>query len=119
LAGERFPSGARIGRGSEIRRILRIGKRVRTGPVDGFFAPSPTHRPRFAVIVPRFGHTIVRRNLVKRRVREVVRREWLSEAHRLGLERDLVLKARPSAYEASFEDVRSALHEVFGRCRED
>ena len=55
--------------------------------------------------MPRFGRTAVERNGVKRRLREVVRTELLP---RLGLF-DVVVRATPGAYGASFDALREAL----------
>ena len=48
--------------------------------------------------MPRFKHTAVARNLVKRRLRELVRIHLLPA----GILADIVLRIRPEAYNASF-----------------
>lgn len=75
---------------------------------------SPAGRPRFAVVVPRHGHTLAERNLLKRRLREIVRRDWLSVAQTRGIPLDAVVRARPAAYHASFENLESCLGDVLG-----
>lgn len=70
---------------------------------------SPAGRPRVAFVVPRHGRTIVERNRLKRRLREVVRRGWLPEAAGRGLAVDVVIRARPPAYEAGFRELESTL----------
>ena len=64
------------------------------------------------MIIPRHGHTAVDRNKLKRRVREIVRRNVLPYLPAL----DLVIRARPTAYDQPFaslaielSDVRTAL----------
>ena len=57
--------------------------------------------PRVGIIVPRFKHSAVARNLVKRRLRELARLQILPT----GLLVDIVVRIRPEAYEASFEDL--------------
>jgi len=79
MKDERFPRTARIGSGREIRELLRRGRRCRLGPVDLFVGPAED-RPRVGVIVPRYGHSAVERNRLRRRVKEIARREWLSAA---------------------------------------
>lgn len=107
--GARFPRRARIGSSREIRAVFREGRRHRGGPCELFVRPSPEGRPRVAFVVPRHGRSIVDRNRLKRRLREIVRRGWLRRAYREGLAVDVVVRARPGAYEASFDRLRGAL----------
>lgn len=53
------------------------------------------------MIVPKYGHTAVARNLVKRRLRSLVRCQLLPTLGALELE--FVVRALPSAYVATFE----------------
>ena len=57
---------------------------------------------RVAIVVPKWGFTAVRRNQLKRRLRE------LSRAVLFGRDasRDVLLRARREAYDASFDDLR-------------
>jgi ribonuclease P protein component len=66
--------------------------------------------PRLGITVGRKVGSAVRRNRVKRRVREFFRihREELQPAH------DLVVIARPGADRLSFKDVESELAHVLG-----
>jgi len=57
---------------------------------------------RVGLIVPRFRHTAVARNQLKRRLRELTRLQLLSAA----LPVDVVIRTRPEAYEASFDQLR-------------
>ncbi len=76
------------------------GKRRRTDHLDLFTRPSPVGCSRLAVIVPRHSHTAVRRNRLRRRLREIGRRQVLPV---LADATDVAVRARPSAYGASFE----------------
>lgn len=107
--GERFPRQARIGSSRQIRAVFREGARHRAGPLDAYVRPSPAARPRVAFVVPLHGHSIVERNRLKRRLREIVRRGWLARAHREGPDVDLVVRARPEAYGVSFDELRRTL----------
>lgn len=107
--GERFPRAARIRGTEDIRAAFREGRKHASGPLELFARPSPAGRPRLAVVVPRHGRTIVERNRVRRRLREVARREWLPGAVRRGVELDVVVRAGPGAYRASFEELARAL----------
>lgn len=55
--------------------------------------------------MPRYRHTAVERNRVKRRLREIVRVDLLPAVR--GLE--LVIRARPEAYDASHAQLRADL----------
>ena len=55
------------------------------------------------VIVPRYKHTAVARNLVKRRLRELSRLTLLPAMSGWPCALDVVLRAVPSAYDAPFE----------------
>ena len=79
------------------------GKRRRTDHLDLFTRPSPVGCSRLAVIVPRHRHTAVLRNKLRRRIREIGRRQVLPT---LSDATDIAVRARPSAYEASFETLR-------------
>ena len=104
MKAERFPRTARIGSGREIRELLRRGRRCRLGPVDLFVGPAEEDRPRVGVIVPRYGHSAVERNRLRRRVREIARREWLPVAWGRERQVDVLIRARREAYERSFDE---------------
>jgi ribonuclease P protein component len=61
------------------------------------------------VVVPKHKQTVVRRNRLKRRLREVGRTELLPRLDAAGLPTDLMVRARPEAYSASFEALRTEL----------
>lgn len=71
--------------------------------MDVFFAPSPASRSRLGLIVPKHGKRIVDRNLLKRRLREIGRRQIL--ASREGAPADILIRARRRAYDAEFEEL--------------
>jgi len=56
-------------------------------------------------VVPRFQFTAVARNRLRRRLRELVRREALAGLPSV----DLVIRTKPSAYAASFPGLRAEL----------
>lgn len=109
---ERLPRQARIRLGSEIRDLLERGERKRTRNLDVFFAASPASRSRLGLIVPKHGHGIVERNLVKRRLREIGRREVLPRLEEAGREVDVLVRARREAYGAPFGRLQEDLKEV-------
>ena len=57
---------------------------------------------RVAIVVPKWGHTAVSRNKLKRRLRELARDHLFARE----TSRDVVLRARREAYDASFTDLR-------------
>ena len=108
----RYPRSARLRRGPEIRALLRKGSRRRCGPLEVYRRNSPTESARAGIVVPRYGHTIVQRNRLKRRLREFVRTEWLVEAQSEKPAPEILVRARPAAYDAKAGELREAL----GRC---
>ena len=62
--------------------------------------------PRVGVIVPRYKHSAVDRNRLKRRLREIIRTALLPT---LDLQVDVVVRALPHAYDAAFETLRVQL----------
>jgi len=115
--GESLPRVARIRRSGDIQSLLERGKRKRMGHLDIFFAPSPVSRSRLGLIVPKHGRSIVARNKVKRRLREIGRRRILPALHAADVSMDILLRARWKAYEADFvvlaEEVHEALEELW------
>jgi ribonuclease P protein component len=101
---EGLPRSLRITRVTELRAIMTQGKRRRTDHLDLFTRPSPVGRSRLAVVVPRHAHTAVRRNRLRRRLREIGRRQVLPA---LPAPTDVAVRARPEAYAATFETLRA------------
>jgi ribonuclease P protein component len=68
-------------------------------------------RTRVGFVVPRFKHTAVARNQLKRRLRE------LSRVHLLpaDLSADVVLRIRPEAYGATFEELAADIARAFAQ----
>ncbi len=70
--------------------------------MDVFFAASPASRSRLGLIVPKHGRTIVERNRLKRRLREIGRRSILPRLDATGVHADVLIRAGRRAYGASF-----------------
>jgi ribonuclease P protein component len=107
-----YPRARRLRRSREIRAVFRSGRRQRCGPIDLFLGADPDSR-RAAIVVPRHGHTAVARNRLKRRLREIVRLYWLPMASG----GDLVVRARPGAYDSSFDELRTSMQACLERIR--
>lgn len=117
LAGQRYPRSARIRRGPEIIRLHRAGLRRRRGPLDLFVdregnpasATGVSPGPRLGIVVPRHRHSIVERNRLRRRLREIGRRDLLPGLRDCGAGYDVLVRARPEAYTATFAELRRVL----------
>ena len=66
-------------------------------------------------MVPRYGHDSVERNLVKRRLREIARRDLMPHLERAHVNIDIILRARRGAYAAAHADLRLELLELLER----
>lgn len=114
---ERLPRGARIHASSEIRRLLAKAQRERTASLDVYVATSTASRSRLGLVVPKHGRRIVDRNLLKRRLREIGRREILPSLDARDTHKDVLVRARSEAYAASFEVLaREMKQAVEGLC---
>jgi ribonuclease P protein component len=69
---------------------------------------------RVGVIVPRLGQTAVRRNKLKRQLRELARLELVPMLAHL----DVVLRAGPVTYRRTFDELRVEVREVLEWLRE-
>ncbi len=77
-----------------------------------FVAESPVLRPRLALVVPKHRHKIVERNRVKRWLRESARLELLPRCRESAVAIDVLVRARPEAYEAGFDQLRKEIGEL-------
>ena len=107
--GYGLPRETRIARSAEIRLLFQRGKRRKTRHLDAFVSPSPAAFPRLGVVVPKHKHTIVERNLVRRRLREIGRTVILPALRNSGAALDVMVRARPDAYRASYAQLRDEL----------
>jgi ribonuclease P protein component len=77
--------------------------------MDVFDSPSPAIFSRVGVVVPKYRHNAVARNVVKRRIREVLRVEVLPRLEAAGCNVDVLVRARREAYDASYAQLRDEL----------
>lgn len=110
--GFALPRAARITHPGEIRALFRRGKRRKTRHLDAFVSASPSAFARWGVVVPKHKHEIVERNRVKRRLRELGRTVVLPRLRNSGLALDVLVRARPEAYAAAFDDLLAELTEL-------
>ena len=85
--------------------MLREGKRIRTEHLDLRIVASLLRHPRVGFIVPKHGRSIVERNQLKRRLREIVRQNILQRIPSV----DMIVRTRPEAYSATFASLEREL----------
>ncbi|MGH7754016.1 MAG: ribonuclease P protein component [Gemmatimonadales bacterium] len=104
-AGDRLPRTGRLRSAAELRRTVERGRRRRLAHLDVIWMDNSAGHPRLGLIVPKFQATAVARNRLRRRLREIWRREL-----RMALPAcDMVIRARRDAYAARFEALREEL----------
>jgi ribonuclease P protein component len=102
----------RITASDEIRALFRRGKRRKTRHLDVLFSSSPVAHPRLGIVVPKHKRSGVERNRVKRRLREIGRTLLLPRLREAAVPLDVLLRARPEAYGASYAELREELRAV-------
>ena len=90
---------------------------MRTASFDVRATASLHAFPRVGFVVPKYKHSGVERNLVKRRLREIVRLHMLQQLDvppaRAPL--DVVVRIFPSAYGRDFDALRAELQQALSR----
>lgn len=115
-----LPREARITAADEIRGLFKRGKRRKTRNLDVFISASPVAHSRLGLVVPkprqrnspdgkRVRGAAVQRNRLKRRLREIGRTQILPPIDARGASVDILVRARPEAYRATFQDLREEL----------
>ena len=61
-----------------------------------------------AIVVAKYGHTVVKRNQLRRRLRELARVLLIPKLSGL----DLVIRALPSAYTADFKELAAEVEQI-------
>jgi ribonuclease P protein component len=95
---ERLARANRLARASDIRRCLTDGRRHRAAHLEIIWTENATGHPRMGLIVPRFQSSAVARNRLRRRLKEIWRREIQARQPAW----DVLVRARPAAYQADF-----------------
>ncbi len=107
----RLPRIRRLTRGPDILAVLRRGKRSGTAHLDVYHSSSPVSHIRAGWIVPKLGHNSVQRNLVKRRIREILRQDVLPRLADQGVDIEVLVRVKRNAYDAAYGDLRAELME--------
>ena len=84
---------------------------MRLTHLDIAWRSNQAGHPRTGTIVPRHQQTAVARNRLRRRLREILRRDVLPGLTAV----DLVIRPRRSAYDAVFADLRAEMTEAARR----
>ena len=85
--------------------MLGTGRRSRRDHLDIYWARGDAELPRLGLVVSRLGQTAVARNRLRRRLRELWRRELQGMVPPL----DVVIRTRKESYRASFAALRADL----------
>ena len=94
--------------------MRRAGKRFRTERLELRFIGSQSRQSRLGIIVPRHHQSAVARNRVKRRLREIARLELIPQL-RQRTPLDIVVRAAPEAYGATYKALETDLQELARR----
>ena len=81
---------------------------MQTEHLEARASASLLHHPRVGIVVPKYKHSIVSRNRVRRRLRELARIRLLPNLGHV----DLLLRAKPLAYATSFEQLASDVEAI-------
>lgn len=87
---------------------------MKSGLLDVRVTASPSLCARVGIIVPKYGHIIVERNRLRRRVREIVRVRMLPSLRSVP-PTDVLVRTLPRAYSASFEVLEREIDGIVAR----
>ncbi|CAA9328538.1 MAG: hypothetical protein AVDCRST_MAG40-1806 [uncultured Gemmatimonadaceae bacterium] len=96
-----------------MQAVRREGKRIRTDHLEVRALASLLPYARVGFVVPKYKHSGVARNQLKRRLREIVRTRLLATLP----PGDVVIRSNPAAYAASFEQLVAELEAAGERAR--
>lgn len=100
-----YPHARRLARAADIRQVLQTGRRRRSHHLDLIWAENTAGHPRMGLIVPRYRSTAVARNRLRRRLREI----WRREVQQRQPDVDLLIRTRREAYQATHAVLRAEL----------
>jgi len=98
-----------------------MGARIRVEDLDVRAVVTNRNAPRVGLIVPRYKHTAVDRNRLKRRLRELVRVRLLPpwrERLQVGHAADVVVRALPTAYGMTMAQLAMRIDDVAAALRQ-
>lgn len=99
-----IPRDRRVTTRGEILRLLR-GPAVRGADLELYWRPAAGGASRATCITPKYGHTSVERNRLRRRLTTLLASELLSRPE----PRDYLVRARSGAYDLDFQGLSRAV----------
>lgn len=88
--------------------MKRAGRRLRTEHLEVRTVVSLLSHVRLAVIVGKHSHTVVERNRLRRRLRELARVRLIPFYSEI----DVVIRSLPTAYDATFSALTNEIDEI-------
>jgi ribonuclease P protein component len=115
VRSEAFPKSRRLLKPAEFRQVYEEGMRIPTRYFVAFCWAAPTaDGPKTGFTTPRVLGKATRRNRMRRRLREIVRRRL----NRLDPRWRIVWNLRRATLTATAEELRADVERVFERCGE-
>lgn len=105
-----IPRERRITTRRDVLRLLK-GRRARSDALELFWSAAAGPRSRATCITPKYGHTSVARNRLRRRLKELLRSRLLARDEPL----DYLVRARPPAYDLAFGELATLLDGLAAR----
>ena len=117
-SARRFPKSSRLLNRSDFRRVYDQGSRYASRLFAAFYLdcatmPARPAGPRIGFTVPRALGKSVKRNRIRRRMREAVR----LDLPLMGPQWDVVFNPRRSVLDAPFAEIRSEVRKLISRCK--
>lgn len=81
---------------------------MQTSHLDARFAVSAQLKPRVGLIVPKYKHSAIDRNRLRRRLRELIRVQLLPGV----TGGDALIRAKADAYDVSFDGLRAEIDSI-------
>lgn len=81
--------------------MKQTGKKLRTEHLEVRASGSPFEHVRVAVVVSKHGHTIVERNRLRRRLRELARTRIIPDTAAV----DIIIRSLSTAYTVTFQQL--------------
>jgi ribonuclease P protein component len=110
-----FPRKISLRSGAVIGRVIRQGRRYAHDPLKVHVLPADgVGKTLIAFAVPKYGHEIVERNLLKRRLQEIVRQSAVELTGYLA-----VVRCSPRAYERGYKELKDVYDRLVERISAD